>query len=127
MQPEVGATRQKGAMSEKPLLLLLDDNLLTASRVQASLAPRYTVKLSRQLPAAALEPQAVVINLGSRSLGGLELIARSREQYPSARVVGFCGHKEIEIRRAAKAASIARIFTNEEAHTGLPGLENVAT
>ena len=105
-------------------ILLLDDNLLTATRVKSSLeASGHSVALRRALPEDTEVLQAIVINLGSRSLKGLELVTSSRERFPGARLVGFCGHTEIEIRRAAKAAGMERIFTNEEALSGLQELK----
>jgi methylmalonyl-CoA mutase cobalamin-binding subunit len=59
-----------------------------------------------------------IINLGSRGLDGPSLIAKCRER-GIARVVGFCGHLEVEIRRAAKAAGIDKILTNENALSDL--------
>lgn len=113
-------------MNPLPLALLLDDNLLTASRVKSALEGRFRVKLSRALPAEMLEtPQVAVINLGSRGIDGIALISACRERFPAARVVGFCGHREVEIRRAAKSAGIAKLFTNDEALSGLAGLETL--
>lgn len=104
-----------------PRALLIDDNLLTSSRVASALRDRFDVKVSRALEGEA--PQVVIINLGSRTMAGVELITTARERFPLSRVVGFCGHKEVEIRRAAKSANILKIYTNDDAHSGLPGLE----
>ena len=96
--------------------LLIDDNLMSAVRVQGQLQRAgYRVRASGVLPAGIEAPDLVLINLGSRSLKGTELIAASKAQFPQAKVLGYCGHTEIEIRQAAKAAGIGRIFTNEEA------------
>ena len=97
--------------------LLLDDNLMSAVRVQGQLeAAGFRVRLARVLPAKEVEaPEIVLINLGSRSLEGVAQIEICRARFPAARVLGFCGHTEIEIRQSAKAEGIGRIFTNEEA------------
>jgi len=104
--------------------LLLDDNLMSAVRVQGQLeAAGFCVRLARVLPPEEIEaPEIVLINLGSRSLKGVAQIETCRARFPAARVLGFCGHTEIEIRKAAKAAGIGRIFTNEEAMIELAGL-----
>lgn len=106
-----------------PLVLLLDDNLMTTARVRSQLEKvNYRVQMARRLPengpdtATVLNPpDLVIINLGSRSIDGIALIKSCLQQYPKARVVGFCGHAEIEIRRAAKQAGLSRILTNDEA------------
>lgn len=98
--------------------LLLDDNLMSSVRLEPQLRRiGYRVQTLRSLPAAGQveAPQLIVINLGSRSLRGVDLIGACRERFPTARVVGFCGHLEVEIRRAAKAAGIDKILTNDQA------------
>ena len=112
------------AASVAPGALLLDDNLMSATRLRAQLARGgYAVQTARQVPDAAAPnataPKLVVINLGSRGLNGSELIGVCRERFPGSRVVGFCGHLETEIRRAARAAGIDKILTNEQAFTDL--------
>ncbi len=97
---------------------------MTTARVRSQLEKmQYRVQIARRLPeplaesetAVSQSPQLVIINLGSRSLPGIALITSCLQQFPAARVVGFCGHAEIEIRRAAKQAGLARILTNDEA------------
>ena len=97
--------------------LLIDDNLMSAMRVAAQLERGgYVVQTAREWKSG--EWNLVVINLGSRNLDGASLVQAARES-SSARVVGFCGHLEIEIRRAAKAANIDKILTNDQAFSGL--------
>jgi DNA-binding NarL/FixJ family response regulator len=107
-----------------PLALLLDDNLMTAARVRSQLEKvGYRVQVTRRLPENAPEdpaditssPQLVILNLGSRTLWGIVLIKTCLQLFPAARVIGFCGHAEVEIRRAAKQAGLSRILTNDEA------------
>jgi DNA-binding NarL/FixJ family response regulator len=113
----MGETHEKTA-------LLLDDNLMTAMRVQKQLERAgYVARTSGVLPQPMeAAPELVLINLGSRSLHGVELIAKCKAQFPNATISGFCGHTEIEIRQAAKSAGVKRIFTNDEAMTELAGL-----
>jgi len=95
--------------------LLLDDNLMTTARVRSQLqASGYDVQALRRVPPDT-QVELVIINLGSRTLSGIELIKTCLQQFPDARVVGFCGHAEIEIRQAAKQAGLNRILTNDEA------------
>jgi len=108
-------------MVEK-VALLLDDNLMSATRVRAQLEKRgYRVEAARKIPEEPVRnvPDLVIINLGSRSLPGIALISSCQELFPAARVLGFCGHAEVEIRRQAKQAGLRRILTNDEALTDL--------
>lgn len=104
--------------------LLLDDNLMSAVRVQAQLERMsYRVQTARNVPESeSLKdqmPELIVINLGSRGMNPVAFIGVCRERVPAARVVGFCGHLEVEIRRAAKAAGIDKILTNDQAYSEL--------
>ena len=104
--------------------LLLDDNLMSAVRVQAQLERMgYRVQTGRNVPDAeglkGQMPELVVINLGSRGMNPVGFIGVCRERFPNSRVVGFCGHLEVEIRRAAKVAAIDKILTNDQAYSEL--------
>ena len=109
---------------DAPCVLLLDDNLMSSARITRRLqGENYRVVAAREAknaPASTCSAgwTCVLINLGSRSLNGVAQIAMCRELFPDARVLGFCGHLEIEIRRAAKAAGIDRLLTNEQVFNG---------
>ena len=99
--------------------LLLDDNLLTQTRVAAQLhCAGCQVQTRRALPTEG-DFELVVINLGSRSMAGLELLEAAKTQLPHAQVWGFCGHLEIEIRRAALKIGVDKLLTNEVAMSEL--------
>ena len=101
-------------MAEK-LALLIDDNLMSAARVRNQLEKLgYHVQTARK-PVENIGPSLVMINLGSRALGGVEMIAPILELFPTTRVLGFCGHAEVEIRKRAKQNGLNRILTNDEA------------
>ncbi|MBV9864397.1 MAG: hypothetical protein JO316_03555 [Abitibacteriaceae bacterium] len=114
-------------MSEEhqPLALLLDDNLMSTMRIEPQLRKmNYRVQTGRAVPetesdSAATQPALVLINLGSRNLNGVSLVQTCRERFLQARIIGFCGHLEVEIRRAAKAAGIDKILTNDQALSNL--------
>lgn len=105
-------------------VLLLDDNLMSSARIvrrlQGAEYQVVTARAAENTPASTCSAgwMFVIINLGSRSLDGVAQIANCRELFPQARVLGFCGHLEIEIRRAAKAAGIDRLLTNEQVFAG---------
>ena len=95
--------------------LLIDDNLMSSMRIQSQLrALNYDVKIARILTDDCA-PQLVLVNIGSRGFDGVELSKSAMEKWPQSRVIGFCGHKEIEIRQRAKAIGMKRILTNDEA------------
>ena len=50
-----------------------------------------------------------------RSFGDGDLITRCRQRLPEARIVGFSGHLEVELRQRAKAVGIDKLLTNEQA------------
>lgn len=105
-----------------PRALLLDDNLMSAMRLRRQLQLLgYAVEERRDVPQLDenTAAQLVVINLGSRGIDGAALAKSCRETFPEARVVGFCGHLETEIRRAAREAGIDKILTNEQAFSDL--------
>jgi DNA-binding NarL/FixJ family response regulator len=96
-----------------PPIVLLDDNLFTSSRVASALRSRGRQVLVARAVGAVEACDIALINLGSRSLGAVALIEPLRAKFPGAKIFGFCGHLEIEIRRAAKEAGVDRLLTNE--------------
>jgi DNA-binding NarL/FixJ family response regulator len=101
------------------LTLLLDDNLMTQTRVQAQLkAAGGEVTTRRALPATG-EFELIVVNLGSRSMPGLDLLQAAKMQYPGVKIWAFCGHLEIEIRRSALKIGLDKLLTNEVAMSEL--------
>lgn len=95
--------------------LLLDDNLMSATRVERGLrAAGWNVTTARRAPDEG-EFELIVFNLGSRSLDGLGQIESWREGFAGAKIWAFCGHREVELWRAAKAAGVDKILTNEVA------------
>ncbi len=95
--------------------LLLDDNLLTQTRIEAQLqSAECQVTTRRALPESG-DFEFVVINLGSRSMPGLKMLETAKTRFPNARVWAFCGHLEIEIRRAALRIGVEKLLTNEVA------------
>lgn len=116
---ENGAVASTREGQNAPRALLLDDNLMSAMRLRRQLQiAGYAVEERRDMPQNLNEnaaPKLVVINLGSRGMDGAALAKSCRETFPSAQVVGFCGHLETEIRRAARAAGIHKILTNDQA------------
>lgn len=88
---------------------------MSAMRIENNLrAAGYAVKSGRLAPESG-EFDLIVFNLGSRSLDGLSQIATLRERFSAAKIWAFCGHREVELWRAARAAGVDKILTNEVA------------
>lgn len=101
-------------------ILLLDDNLMSATRVENGLrSGGNAVKLARRVPENGAF-DLVVLNFGSRSLGALELLPTLRERFAGAEIWGFCGHREVEIWRAAQNAGV-KMISNERAMSEIAG------
>ncbi len=99
--------------------LLMDDNLMSSGRIEAQLKNAgFSVKMARKVPESG-DFSVVLINLASRPLNGIELIAPCHERFPNAKIAGFCGHLEVEIRQKAKELGLSRLLTNDEAMTRL--------
>jgi DNA-binding NtrC family response regulator len=96
-------------------ILLLDDNLMSSMRVESNLRNGgHEVKLARRIAPELAEIEAVIVNVGSRSMKGLELLDEAQIQFPEAALYGFCGHREVDIWKAAQAKG-AKMITNENA------------
>ncbi len=117
---------------QTPWILLLDDNLMSSARVVRRLqGENYRVVTARDAKTVAASTcsgvcSLILINLGSRSLDGVAQIGSCHQHFPNVRVFGFCGHLEIEIRRAAKAAGIERLLTNDQVFNGEDWLRELA-
>ena len=96
-------------------ILLLDDNLMSAMRIENNLrAANHIVKTTSAAPTEG-EFELIVFNLGSRSLDGLGQMATLRERFADAQIWAFCGHREVELWREARATGVDKILTNEVA------------
>jgi DNA-binding NarL/FixJ family response regulator len=95
--------------------LLLDDNLMSQTRVEAGLKSAGMQVTTRSKWPDDADFALVVINLGSRSLAGLRLLEEANVRVPGAKIWAFCGHLEVEIRRAALQIGVDKLLTNEGA------------
>lgn len=96
-------------------ILLLDDNLMSSMRVESNLRKSGNeVKLARRIAPELEEIEVVVVNVGSRSMNGMELLDEAKTRFPDAKLYGFCGHREVEIWKAAQQKG-AKMITNENA------------
>jgi CheY-like chemotaxis protein len=103
MQSNVGS-------SERPRVLLVDDNDAMLSRAAAVLAPGCVVVGTAKdgwaaLDAAgALQPDVIVLDLSMPGMSGLQVASALRKSGSKAAVVFLTVHDEEEFRLAARAA-----------------------
>lgn len=103
-------------------ILLLDDNLMSSMRVESNLRNGgHEVKLARRIAPELEDIEVVIVNVGSRSMNGMELLDEAQTRFPEARLYGFCGHREVEIWKAAQSKG-AKMITNENAMSEISGI-----
>ena len=103
------------------IALLIDDNLMSSMRVKAQLQGQgYSVSVVKAAPVeGTVAPDLIVINIGSRGIDGIAIGAACKLRFPECSLQGFCGHLEVDRRRAAKTAGFDKLLTNEQALSGL--------
>jgi hypothetical protein len=91
----------------------------------------FSVKLGNEVRRAGFEPRIVktqsdfsdAVRADNVALGIIDLSVKvdwTNWQPPGVPVIAFGPHKDIEGRRAAKAAGIARILSNSQFHAEAP-------
>ena len=100
-------------------IVVADDDLMFSANVSASVARlgyRPVVVRSDAALRASLNPapHAVIVNLAARGFDAAEAIRRIKgdEATRSIPLLGFCGHRDVERVRAAKAAGCDAVTTN---------------
>ncbi|MBM3449946.1 MAG: hypothetical protein FJX78_03000 [Armatimonadetes bacterium] len=94
---------------------ILDPDVLSATRLRDQLA-----RAGWRTAKADERPDAVLINLAR---GDAASVVRSAaERWPAAKLVGFCGHADLDRRTAALAAGCGVVLTHGEAMTRLGSL-----
>ena len=92
-------------------ILLLDQNLFGATRVESNLTQSgHEVVLSSRLEDGDFD--CLVWNLGNPSWTPHNIAAAVEEaklRFPGARLLGFCGHREVDKWRAAQSAGIKMV------------------
>lgn len=111
-------------------VLLVDDNLLSSTRLVSALREqRDEVETASTLEAgmeAASRSRAdiLLVNLTSAAFDASTLIRTIRQdpQLRSLRIWGFCGHRDVTRRRAALAAGCDWVVANSQVMADLPAL-----
>ena len=89
-------------------ILLLDQNLFGASRVESNLRHNgHEVRTRGQIEDGDFE--CLIWNFGNPSWTPDAIpaaVENARSRFPSAKLLGFCGHREVEKWRAAQGAGI---------------------
>lgn len=113
--------------TEPAEVVVADDDLLFSSNVSASVARLgYRPVVVRTEPAlqASLRhaPRAVIVNLAARGFDAADAIRRIKDSAATRGIplLGFCGHRDVERARAAKAAGCDAVTTNGVMAADLP-------
>lgn len=110
-------------------VLLVDDNLLSRTRLTSALGGsghevEAATTAEEATAAARLPLDILIVNLTSAAYDASALIHTLRQD-PTLRALpiwGFCGHRDVARRRAAIAAGCDRVVPNSRAMTDLPAL-----
>src|SRR4029450_9454791 len=95
--------------SDRPRVLVVDDNEEMLSRAVAVLKPgcvvvgAVKVGLAALKAAVTLRPDVIVLDIGMAGMNGFEVAARLRESGSTAEVVFFTVHDDEEFIAAARA------------------------
>lgn len=88
-------------------ILLLDQNLFGATRVESNLRHNHQVVLRNQIEEGDFD--CLIWNFGNPSWTMDTIpaaIEDARSRFPGAQLLGFCGHREVDKWRAAQNAGI---------------------
>lgn len=108
------------ALSPEPAqVVVADDDLLFSSRISAALtALGYRPVVARSeaalWEAMRASPRAAIVNLALRRFDAAEAIRGLKTDAATRAIplLGFCGHRDVDRARAAKAAGCDAVTTN---------------
>ena len=100
-------------------VVFLCPNLMFASRVSGAAS---ALKIPLQILASpadmaqklSAETRLVIIDLGQSGIDVPQIVAQVREKSPSARVVAFGSHVDVEALAAARAAGCDEVMPNSQ-------------
>ena len=98
-------------------VVLIDGNLMMSSKV-SSILRGLGIEVEKALGWNRIEEllskgnfSAVFINLEA-SPSALNLIKRIKENSPEVKVIGYCGHKNVELQRSALSSGADLVVSN---------------
>lgn len=111
-----------------PVVVVLNRDLMFGSRIRSSMATLGLQAVVKGDTTAFLEAarslgdRAVIAIIDMNGRVDWDIIAHAlREEDNLPPVLGFGSHKDIETRRAAKAAGVDRIVSNSQFHADMTG------
>lgn len=100
-------------------VVVADDDLLFSSRISAALATLGYRPVAVRSEAALWEamraaPRAAIVNLALRGFDAADAIRRLKIDAATREIplLGFCGHRDVDRARAARAAGCDAVTTN---------------
>jgi len=112
-------TSRRDAPASPQQIVVADDDLLFSTNLSGTLTALGYRPLVVRTEAALLEtlrgsPRAAIVNLAARGFEAAGVIARLKDDTATRGVpiLGFCGHRDVERLRAAKAAGCDEVATN---------------
>jgi CheY-like chemotaxis protein len=119
----------RAARPARPAIVVADDDLLFSSRLTAVLDTLgyhpHVVRTVDAFEAALTEaPSAAILNLASVRLDALAAIRRAKIDTSTRGIplLGFCGHADVALQAAARAAGCDLVASNGEVAGSLPRL-----
>ncbi|BCM90935.1 hypothetical protein IAD21_02798 [Abditibacteriota bacterium] len=95
-------------------ILLLDQNLFGATRVESNLTHHgHAVVVCSQLEDGDFD--SIIWNFGNPKWtldNIIPAVKEARSQFPDARLLGFCGHREVDKWKVAQSAGV-RVVSND--------------
>ncbi|TWU26839.1 hypothetical protein Pla52o_06940 [Novipirellula galeiformis] len=106
------------------LVLFLSGDLMFASRVRGAAAnAELEFKFSGNLPAGDLDSVAyVIIDLSTRSKLIPDVVAEIATRCPTAKVIAYGPHVQINQLKAAREAGVPTVMTRGQFDAALPSL-----
>ncbi len=112
-------------------VVIIEDNMLFSSKFTPILknlgfSPKVIsfVKPTTSEKIKEINPELIIINIESRVNSPINLIKELKDQNPDYKIVGYCGHGNINAVEQAKQAGIDLVVSNGVISSQLPQILN---
>ncbi len=115
-------------------IVVIEDNMFFSSKFTPVLknlgfTPKIIsfVKPTTPEKIKELTPEIIIINIESRANNPIQLIKKLKEENQNYKIVGYCGHGNINAMEQAKQAGIDLVVSNGAISSQLPQIINELT